>query len=63
MNSLFLKLFNTGVGHTSLNELLVVSDRCIVGSSPKITGDTWQAVDPEPANDFMKIVKNVRGSL
>ena len=54
-------LANTGVKHETLNEVLSISDGCIVGSSLKFQGDTWQAVDPSRALDFMTIVRSIRG--
>ena len=52
---------NTGVKYETETEVLVESDVCIVGSSLKVKGDTWQLVDLAYAKDFMKIVKNSRG--
>ncbi|NOZ33110.1 MAG: BtpA/SgcQ family protein [Alphaproteobacteria bacterium] len=53
-------LANTGVKHETVAEVLKVADGCIVGSSLKVNGDTWQAVDPERAADFMEIVREAR---
>ncbi|MDH3452614.1 MAG: SgcQ protein, partial [Gammaproteobacteria bacterium] len=36
------------------------ADGCIVGSSLKVDGDTWNAVDPERAAEFMAIVRAAR---
>ena len=44
---------NTGVKHDTVAEVLRIADGCIVGSSLKIDGDTWKAIDPERARDFM----------
>src|SRR5690606_30718488 len=40
---------NTGVKHATVGEVLKVADGCIVGSSLKVDGHTWNAVDPERA--------------
>lgn len=55
-------LANTGVKHATVAEVLKVADGCIVGSALKIGGDTWAAVDPERAADFMARVRAVRGA-
>ncbi|MGB4829188.1 MAG: BtpA/SgcQ family protein [Paracoccaceae bacterium] len=54
-------LANTGVKHATVAEVLRVADGCIVGSALKIGGDTWAAVDPDRAKDFMDRVRAVRG--
>ncbi|GLS29050.1 hypothetical protein SAMN04488498_101593 [Mesorhizobium albiziae] len=54
-------LANTGVRHATVADVLKIADGCIVGSSLKIDGDTWKAVDPERAKEFMRIVKAARG--
>ena len=46
-------LANTGVKHDTVADVMRVADGCIVGSSIKIDGDTWRAVDPMRAADFM----------
>lgn len=51
---------NTGVKHDTVAEVLTVADGCIVGSSLKVDGDTWNAVDPDRARDFMDRVRQVR---
>ena len=52
---------NTGVKHETVAEVLRIADGCIVGSALKVGGDTWQAVDPERARDFMDRVRTARG--
>lgn len=52
---------NTGVRHETLADVLAIADGCVVGSSLKYGGDTWKAVDPERAADFMARVRKVRG--
>lgn len=54
-------LANTGVRHATVADILKIADGCIVGSSLKIDGDTWKAVDAERAKEFMRIVKAARG--
>ena len=56
-------LANTGVKHETIEDVLRISDGCIVGSSLKFKGNTWQAVDPKRAEEFMKKAKNFRNSL
>ncbi|MFN0115182.1 MAG: BtpA/SgcQ family protein [Paracoccaceae bacterium] len=54
-------LANTGVKHATVAEVFRVADGCIVGSALKVDGDTWNAVDPDRAKDFMDRVRAVRG--
>ena len=54
-------LANTGVKHTTVGDVLRVADGCIVGSSLKVDGNTWNAVDPDRAAEFMRIVRKMRG--
>lgn len=54
-------LANTGVKHATVADILRIADGCIVGSSLKIDGDTWKAVDPERAKDFMDRARAARG--
>jgi len=53
-------LANTGVRHDTVTDILEVADGCIVGSSLKVDGSTWNAVDGERAKEFMRIVKTNR---
>ena len=55
-------LANTGVKHTTVAEVLKIADGCIVGSSLKVDGNTWNAVDPDRAQEFMRLVRSARGS-
>jgi membrane complex biogenesis BtpA family protein len=55
-------LANTGVKHATVADVLKVADGCIVGSSLKIDGNTWNAVDPERAAEFMRLARAARGS-
>lgn len=53
-------LANTGVKHATVAEVLKIADGCIVGSSLKVDGNTWNAVDPERATEFMRLVREAR---
>lgn len=54
-------LANTGVKHATVADVLRIADGCVVGSSLKVGGDTWNAVDPERARDFMDRARRARG--
>jgi len=54
-------LANTGVKHATVADVLKVADGCIVGSSLKVDGNTWNAVDPDRAAEFMRLVREARG--
>jgi len=53
-------LANTGVKHATVGDVLRIADGCIVGSSLKVDGNTWNAVDPERAKEFMRLVRAAR---
>jgi len=53
-------LANTGVKHATVKEVLRIADGCIVGSSLKVDGHTWNAVDPDRAAEFMRLVREMR---
>lgn len=53
-------LANTGVKHDTVADTFAVADGCIVGSSLKVDGNTWNAVDPERAAEFMALVRKAR---
>jgi membrane complex biogenesis BtpA family protein len=53
-------LANTGVKHATVGDVLRVADGVIVGSSLKVDGNTWNAIDPDRAAEFMRIVRQVR---
>ena len=55
-------LANTGVKHATIADVLKIADGCIVGSSLKIDGNTWKAVDPDRAKDFMDRARAARKS-
>jgi len=54
-------LANTGVKHATIADVLRVADGCIVGSSLKVDGNTWNPVDPARAADFMDRARAARG--
>ena len=53
-------LANTGVRHDTVADVFGVADGCIVGSALKHEGDTWAAVDPARARDFMDRARAAR---
>jgi hypothetical protein len=53
-------LANTGVRHETVSDVFRVADGCIVGSSLKVDGRTWNSVDPERAKEFMRLVNIAR---
>ena len=55
-------LANTGVRHDTIGDVLRVADGCIVGSSLKVDGHTWNQVDPDRAADFMARARTARES-
>ncbi len=54
-------LANTGVKHATVADVLKIADGVIVGSSLKVDGNTWNAVDPDRAAEFMRLVRTARG--
>ena len=55
-------LANTGVKHETVAEVLRVADGCVVGSALKYEGNTWNAIDPARAKDFMDRARTARAS-
>jgi membrane complex biogenesis BtpA family protein len=53
-------LANTGVKHATVAEVLSIADGCIVGSSLKVDGNTWNPVDANRAAEFMRLVRAAR---
>lgn len=53
-------LANTGVKHDTVAKVMQVADGCIVGSSLKVDGNTWNPVDPDRARDFMARARAAR---
>jgi hypothetical protein len=51
---------NTGVKHDTVADVLAIADGCIVGSSLKVDGDTWNPIDPDRARDFMDRARRAR---
>lgn len=54
-------LANTGVKHATIADVFRVADGCIVGSSLKVDGNTWNAVDADRAAEFMRLARAARG--
>ena len=53
-------LANTGVRHDTVGDVMRIADGCVVGTALKRDGDTWAAVDPDRAADFMARVRAAR---
>ena len=53
-------LANTGVKHATVADVLKIADGVIVGSSLKVDGNTWNAVDPDRAAEFMRLARGAR---
>ena len=53
-------LANTGVKHDTVADVLAIADGCVVGSALKVDDDTWNAVDPDRAADFMTRARAAR---
>jgi membrane complex biogenesis BtpA family protein len=51
---------NTGVNINNIEDILKVSDGCVIGSSLKYDGVTWNNIDPERVSKFMQKVNNIR---
>ena len=51
---------NTGVKHDTVAEVLGIADGCVVGSSIKVDGNTWNPIDPVRAREFMKLAVEAR---
>jgi uncharacterized protein len=54
-------LANTGVKLATIAEVMKISDGCVVGSSLKVDGHTWNAVDGARAAAFMDAARKARG--
>jgi hypothetical protein len=50
-------LLNTGARPDNIAEYLKFADGCIVGSSLKVDGDTWNRVDPSRAKVFVRAAR------
>jgi membrane complex biogenesis BtpA family protein len=53
---------NTGVNKETVADILAVADGVVVGTSLKVDGITWNAVDPNRALEFMDRVRAARGA-
>ncbi len=53
-------LANTGVKHDTVADVFAVADGCVVGSSLKVDGDTWNEVDADRAARFMDLARKAR---
>jgi len=53
-------LANTGIKHDTVSEVMSIADGCIVGSSIKVDGNTWNPIDPDRALEFMTQAKKAR---
>jgi membrane complex biogenesis BtpA family protein len=53
---------NTGVQAERLAEILAIADGVIVGTSLKVDGITWNAVDPARAGAMMERAREIRAS-
>ena len=51
-------LLNTGARPETISEFLTVADGCIVGSSLKVDGYTWNAVDSDRAKRFVDAARS-----
>jgi len=51
---------NTGVRAERIGEIFSVADGVIVGTSLKVDGDTWNAVDPARAARMVELVAAAR---
>ena len=53
-------LANTGVNKSNVEDILEIADGVVIGSSLKVDGDTWKAVDENRAKEFMDLVNRIR---
>lgn len=51
-------LVNTGAKSTNIRAFLEIADGCIVGSDLKVDGYTWNPVDPERVERFLKAARS-----
>ncbi len=51
---------NTGARRENIAELIQHADGVVVGSSLKVKGNTWNAVDPERVKEFMAALRAAR---
>jgi predicted TIM-barrel enzyme len=53
---------NTGVRAERIGEIFTVADAAIVGTSLKVDGVTWNAVDPDRARRLMDAARAARAA-
>jgi hypothetical protein len=51
---------NTGVNVDNIEEIFKIADGCVIGSSLKYDGITWNNIDQERVKKFMEKVNNLR---
>ena len=51
---------NTGVNINNIEEIFKIADGCVIGSSLKYEGITWNNIDPERVKKFMDKVNKLR---
>ena len=51
---------NTGVNINNIEEIFKIADGCVIGSSLKHEGITWNNIDPERVKTFMDKVNQLR---
>ena len=51
---------NTGVNINNIEEIFKIADGCVIGSSLKYDGVTWNNMDPKRVRDFMDKVNKLR---
>lgn len=62
LNNIVPLFANTGVKLETLESILNVADGCVVGTSLKHDGITWNQIDGERVKKFMDKVNEIRGS-
>ena len=51
-------LLNTGARAENIADFLKVADGCVVGSSLKYDGDTWNRLDPARVRRFVEAARS-----
>lgn len=54
---------NTGAKPENISAYLEVADGVIVGSCLKVDGETWNPVDPDRVDEFMRVVEDARAEI
>ena len=52
---------NTGVNINNIDEIFKIADGCVIGSSLKYDGDTWNNIDQQRVKELMDKVNKIRG--